>query len=71
MDKELDEKALEKAVGGVSYEEGFNKFKFEFEKEKEKQQKEIKKDSDELTEEQLDKMAYDYYHGDEDAYKRK
>ena len=74
MNDELDEKALKGAVGGVSYEEGKNKFISTFEKVQkqvqEEQKKGIKKDPDELTEEQLDKMAYDYYHGDKDAYKR-
>ena len=32
---------------------------------------EKKVDPDELTEEELDKMAYNYYHGDEEAYKRR
>lgn len=74
MDVKLDEKALKGAVGGLSYEEGKNKFISTFEKVQkqvqEEQKKGIKKDPDELTEEQLDKMAYDYYHGDKDAYKR-
>jgi len=70
--KELDENALENVVGGVSYNEGLNKFKSMLETEQQKQKKEkAKKDSDELFEEDLDKMAYDYYHGDEDAYKKK
>lgn len=75
MNDELDEKALKGAVGGLSYEEGRNKFISTFEKiqkqVQEEQKKQIEKDPDELTEEELDKMAHDYYSGDKDAYRRK
>ena len=32
---------------------------------------EEKKDFDELTEQELDRMSYDYYHGDENEFVRK
>ena len=75
----LDEDVLTDINGGLNYETSlamgrsskFREVREMADAESIKLDDEKKIDPDEITEEEFDKMAYDYYHGDEEAYKRR
>ncbi len=76
---ELSEDLLTDIKGGLDYDTSlamgrsskFREVREMADAESIKLDSEKKVDPDELTEEELDKMAYNYYHGDEEAYKRR
>ena len=75
----LDEETLTDIRGGLNYDTSlamgrdskFREVREMADAESIKLDDEKKIDPSEITEEEFDKMAYDYYHGDEDAYRRK
>lgn len=63
-EKEKEEKEIELSEQELEKVNNFGSEEYKKELESEK------KNSTELTEEQLDKMTYDYYHGDDQAFKK-